>query len=65
MPSKKQKRINYREPSCEVYCSKCKLWYGEEDIQFINIEEDISGRDVLTFVCKLCNTEQRSLVRGR
>ena len=49
----------------EVYCSKCKGWYTEREVQFINIEEDMEGRDVMTFRCPKCNTEQCSLVRAR
>lgn len=48
----------------EVYCSDCAMWFSEDDITFLDIEEDISGRDVLTFICNQCKEEQRSLVRG-
>ena len=49
----------------EVYCSHCKEWYTESEVQFLNIEEDMEGRDILTFTCHVCNTQQRSLVRSR
>ena len=38
-----------REP--KVYCSKCEQWYGDSNIEFLNIEEDEMGRDKLTFKC--------------
>lgn len=47
-----------------VFCSECNEWYYAEDIEFLNIEEDISGRDLVTFVCKRCGEETISLVRG-
>jgi Zn finger protein HypA/HybF involved in hydrogenase expression len=56
--------LSAREPSCEVYCSQCGIWYEEDEIQFLNIEEDISGRDLLTFSCNRCGSIQTSLVRG-
>ena len=32
--------------------------------EFVNIEEDITGRDILTFVCAKCNTVHKSLRFG-
>jgi len=34
----------------EVYCPVCG-WIPTQTTDFINIEEDISGRDVMTFRC--------------
>ena len=34
-----------------------------EDVEFINIEEDISGRDLMTFIYK--NQERKSYVINR
>ena len=45
-----------------VYCSKCKEWVYSRDIEFIDIEEDISGRDNVTFICNKCQTKNKSLV---
>ena len=48
-----------------VYCSECKEWYETEEVEFIDISEDFSGRDLMTFKCKECNTEQESNVYRR
>ena len=45
-----------------VYCSECKEWVYSRDIEFIDIEEDISGRDNVTFICNKCQTKNKSLV---
>ncbi len=37
---------------------------NEAEVQFVNIEEDISGRDVLTFICPKCGSEHRSYRLG-
>jgi len=42
----------------KVKCSKCG-WLYEDDVEFINIEEDIQGADVLTFKCK-CGKVRKS-----
>ena len=47
---------------CKVYCSKCKEWVVSKDIEFLDIEEDVSGRDNVTFICNECKTENKSLV---
>lgn len=49
---------------CKVYCNKCKEWIVSKDIEFLDIEEDVSGRDNVTFVCNECQTENKSLVIG-
>jgi hypothetical protein len=60
----------------KVSCNDCKRSTDESIVElqsgslvlirdnktylFVNIEEDIQGRDVLTFVCPYCNTTQKS-----
>ena len=44
----------------QVFCSHCKMWINEEDVKFINIEEDIQGADILTFVCPDCGQTSKS-----
>ena len=45
----------------KVYCKECSEWIKESDIEFINgIEEDFQGRDILAFVCPVCDTDQKS-----
>ena len=43
-----------------VHCKKCPQWIDEEKVEFISIEEDIQGHDVLTFRCPDCHTVQKS-----
>ena len=44
----------------KVMCNDCKQSTDESKVEFVNIEEDIQGRDILTFVCPYCNTTQKS-----
>jgi hypothetical protein len=37
----------------------------ETTVKFENIEEDISGRDVLTFECPICKQSHKSMRFGR
>jgi len=46
--------------SITVKCSNCQRWVDENKVEFINVEEDFQGADILTFKCPKCNTEQRS-----
>jgi len=46
-------------PEITVICRNCGT-VKEVDTEFINIEEDIQGADVLTFKCPTCNTVQKS-----
>jgi RNase P subunit RPR2 len=46
-----------------VICSNCGRVY-EEDTKFINIEENILGEDVLTFICNKCGKKGESIVYG-
>lgn len=48
-----------------LYCSTCKESKDEEKTEFIDIEENIYGEDVLTFICPDCKKEQKSTVRRK
>ena len=48
------------QKSITVRCSNCNRWWAEEKTEFINIEEDFEGADILTFKCPKCKTEQKS-----
>lgn len=47
-----------------VFCAACDTEHTVDEVNVLNIEEDIQGRDVLTFECPLSNTKQNSLVYG-
>tara|TARA_Y100000310_G_C20626084_1_gene785969 strand:+ start:130 stop:492 length:363 start_codon:yes stop_codon:yes gene_type:complete len=53
------KEMEKNPPKIEVNCSKCGK-IDEADTEFVNIEEDFQGADVLTFICPDCHTEQKS-----
>ena len=35
----------------KVYCEWCNDWHYTDEVEFLNIEEDIQGRDVMYFEC--------------
>lgn len=35
----------------KVYCEHCSDWHSTDDVEFLNVEEDIQGRDVMYFMC--------------
>jgi len=53
------KKYKYKK-KVKVNCSKCHKWVDEDLTTFVDIEEDIQGADVLTFICPYCRTEQKS-----
>jgi len=57
--STKWKNKRYR-PTIRVYCSKCKEWQDEKFVEFLNIEEDFEGKDVMTFNCPDCGSKNKS-----
>jgi len=44
----------------KVWCGVCREWVDEDKTKFIDISEDPQGKDLLTFECPTCHTEQRS-----
>lgn len=45
-----------------VICPACDAEHDSSEVTALNIEEDIQGRDVLTYQCPYSNTVQKSLV---
>jgi len=45
-----------------VCCPACDDDHEASEVESLNIEEDIQGRDVVTFRCPYSNTIQQSLV---
>ena len=45
-----------------VVCSECSEEHTTTEVKFLNIEEDIQGRDVMYFICPVTNLEAKSLV---
>jgi len=48
-----------------VICPDCGNRWNAEEVEFINIEEDIQGYDVMTFICPECDEKEvKSHVRA-
>lgn len=45
-----------------VICSECSEEHLTTEIECVNIEEDIQGRDILYFVCPVTDEVTKSLV---
>ena len=45
-----------------VICSECSEEHLTTEVEFLNVEEDMQGRDVMYYVCPITNTETSSLV---
>jgi len=43
-----------------VRCPHCVRNIDENEVKFLNIEEDEMGKDVMTFICPVCKTKQKS-----
>ena len=48
--------------STHVVCSECEEHQETEKVKFLDIEEDMQGRDVMKFVCPVTNKPTKSLV---
>jgi hypothetical protein len=42
----------------QVYCTSCKEWYDERNVEALNIEEGPQGEDLLTFKCPKGHTHK-------
>lgn len=45
-----------------VICTECSDEHLTIDVEFLNVEEDIQGRDVMFFVCPITKTPTKSMV---
>lgn len=45
-----------------VICTECSEEHLTTEVEFLNVEEDMQGRDVMYFVCPVTTTESKSLV---
>jgi hypothetical protein len=46
-----------------VVCGACDGEHDVPDVEFVSIEEDRHGGDLMTFECPLTGTEQKSVVQ--
>lgn len=52
-------------PLVEVTCAHCKERQDERGVECLNIEEDMQGRDVMTFTCGKCGQTSESFRTAR
>ena len=52
-------------PQVYVRCRECGEQHDSTEVEFLNIEEDIEGRDVITFTCPITQKPTCSLVYTR
>ena len=45
-----------------VHCAECQNKHWVNDVEFLNVEEDYMGRDIMHFVCPETEGETSSLV---
>ena len=50
----------YKQKMIEVRCGPCNEWIDERETEFIDIEEDEQGKDMLTFRCPICRYKSKS-----
>jgi len=48
-----------------VLCSACSDRHLTFEVEFVDIEEDIQGRDVMHFVCPITHESAKSLVLSK
>jgi hypothetical protein len=47
-----------------VQCKECGESHTPKEVEFVNIEEDPQGWDLLTFICPVTGQETKAYVRG-
>lgn len=52
------------KPQAMVYCRGCGNEHTVEEVEFVDIEEDWRGADLMTFICPDTFTEEKSNVYG-
>jgi hypothetical protein len=50
----------YHHRPVKVILECTKEWIDESAVEFLNIEEDMEGKDLLTFKCPVCKQEHKS-----
>lgn len=45
-----------------VMCHECSQEHFTNEVEFLNVEEDVHGRDVMYFLCPVTGTEEKSYV---
>ena len=45
-----------------VKCPECGENHFTDEVEFLNVEEDFHGRDVMHYICPVTDTNTKSLV---
>lgn len=53
---------DFSERSLFVMCKECGKNHYSDDVKTVDIEEDVQGRDVLTFICPVTNHNSKSYI---
>ena len=48
-----------------VICPECSEEHSTVEVEFLNVEENIQGQDVMYFVCPVTHTDTKSLVYAK
>ena len=40
-----------------VWCEKCLEWKDADEVGFIEMKEDVYGKDLLSFACDACSKD--------
>jgi hypothetical protein len=51
-------------PKAHVILSCNRAYHDADDVEFLDISEDIQGRDIMTFTCPVCGETHSSFVLG-
>ena len=43
-----------------VWCEDCLEWKDADEVNFVSIEEDSFGEDMLTFACDKCGNDNKN-----
>jgi hypothetical protein len=54
--------LNQIDEQFIVICGECSQEHLTTEVEFLNVEEDIHGHDVMYFVCPITKTETKSKV---
>ena len=53
---------NETKATSKVYCKYCEERFDVRGVEFIDIDEDHQGRDLLVFICPGCEFVRSSLI---
>jgi len=57
-----QSKRRMAESRYKVYCEWCQDWHYVDEVEVLNVEEDIQGRDVMHYTCPITEQPTKSLV---